>query len=486
MPFTKEINRLLIGLLVGLLLIVASALYHGALVTDGLLEREDNARLFEREAALLRGSIYDRNGALLVTSFRDENGFAVRRYYYPELNSAVGYASLRYGVGGIEAAYNISLRGDDLPSSLNTYLSRDVLHYPGEGSDVLLTFDLATQRTLVRLMGDYQGAAVVLSVPEGEVLALVSLPTFDPNTLDLSWNRLRLSQDNPFFNRVVQGKYQPGSLLYTPLMAAAIANQIPLNTLYEDATRSVTAGEVTLTCVETPPSDQLTLAEAYFYGCPAPFAALIEQLGVEEISRVFRRMQLAEPYPLPGYTPLLQADALQTQTPNPAVTPAPAATEAFTITLEDALGQGALTVTPLRFALLMLALASDGNAVAPHMLFATRPPSADAWSPVTSRAAALPLTTADTAHEMRNLLQTAVEANASRRGQTFGGMTALAYSGNQTNIWFAGYGLSPLREGVVVVLVLEDTDDLALAEQIGLRALTAALAAGQEPNFPAD
>ncbi|MDX1991575.1 MAG: penicillin-binding transpeptidase domain-containing protein [bacterium] len=486
MPFTKEINRLLVGLLVGLGLIVASALYHGTLISDRLLEREDNARLFEQEAALLRGSIYDRNGALLVASLQDEDGFAIRRYYYPELNSAVGYASLRYGVGGIEAAYNTILRGDDLPYSLNTYLSRDVLHYPGEGADVLLTLDLATQRTLVRLMQDYQGAAVVLSVPEGEVLALVSLPTFDPNTLELSWNRLRRSQDNPFFNRAVQGKYQPGSLLYTPLMAAAIANQVPLNTLYEDATRAVAAGEVTLSCAETPPSDQLTLAEAYFYGCPAPFATLIEQLGLEEISRVFRRMQLAEPYPLPGYTPLLQSDALQTATPNPTVTPAPGATDAFTITLEDALGQGALTVTPLRFALLMLALASDGNAVAPHMLYAARPPSADAWSPVTSRAATLPLTTAETAHDMRDLLQTTVEASTVRRGQSFGGATALAYSGNQTNVWFAGYGLSPLREGVVVVLVVEDTDDLALAEQIGLRALTAALAAGREPNFPID
>ena len=64
-------------------------------------------------------------------------------------------------------------------------------------------------------MGDYHGAVVVLNIPSGEVLAIVSLPTYDPNTLDTNWEQLTQAAGKPFFNRALQGAYQPGGTLET-------------------------------------------------------------------------------------------------------------------------------------------------------------------------------------------------------------------------------------------------------------------------------
>ncbi|HEX2622015.1 MAG TPA: hypothetical protein VHL11_17785, partial [Phototrophicaceae bacterium] len=183
MHFTREIQRLLAGLLVVFGIVVLSAAYWAVLGSDSMLQRSDNARLFESQAGIIRGDIVDRNDAPLVTSIQNPTGRVSRDFIYPAMNSIAGYYSLRYGVGGVEAAYNAILRGDDLPRDFNSHLDQDVLHHPQQGSDVRLTLNLNLQRAVVDAMRGYKGAAIVLDVPSGEVLSLVSLPTFDPNHL---------------------------------------------------------------------------------------------------------------------------------------------------------------------------------------------------------------------------------------------------------------------------------------------------------------
>src|SRR5690606_32312147 len=157
---------------------------------------EDNPRRVEAEASILRGNIVDRNYEPLVVS-RRTNGAVIREYLYPETNGALGYYSLRYGVSGVEEAFNTVLRGDNLERDLTTTLIDGALNRPQEASDVRPTLDLEIQRTVSNAMQGQNGAAVVLGVPGGEVLALVSLPTYDPNTLDADWETLTVDPNNP-------------------------------------------------------------------------------------------------------------------------------------------------------------------------------------------------------------------------------------------------------------------------------------------------
>lgn len=468
MQFTREVNRLLIGLLLCFAVVTIAAAYWAVVGTDTLLQREDNPRRVEAEASILRGEIVDRNGEPLVVTVPIE-GSIRREYLHPEMNGALGYYSLRYGVSGVEEAYNALLRGDNFERDLATALTDQYLHRPQEGSDVRLTLDLAIQSALVEAMRGQNGAAVVLGVPGGEVLALVSQPTFDPNTLDQDWETLKEDPNNPFFNRAVQGSYQPGSTLQTPLLAAALLVGIPLDTQIVDATTPVEVNGLELNCaVRLPPLD-LTLREAYGFACPAPFARLVDQLGSPTVQAVFDTFRLEGAQPL-----FLLPPTQQEETPT---LPTPSQTSPADV-VSNALGQGSLNVSPLNMAMMAAAVVNDGNAPQPYLLLETRTPASPEWIPVREVRPTIPVTTVSTARRLQDLMRSAVAngaaQNAGRPNIDIGGHAALAYSGEGSQAWFIGFSTLGGRQGVAIAIVLENSDDPGLAADIGGTALMAA------------
>ena len=471
MQFTREMNRLLIGLLVCFAIVVLAAAYWAAVGSDTLLQREDNPRRVEAEAAILRGDILDRNGELLVTSEANEFGAVNRRYLYPETYGALGYHSLRYGTSGVEEAFNAILRGDTIRRDLNTVLADNLLHHPQEGSDVQLTLDLGIQRAIVDAMGGRTGAIVVLGVPDGNVLALVSQPTFDPNTLDAEWETLKADPNNPFFNRAVQGSYQPGGVLETPLLAAALLVGTPLDTEIPEATHAVQLNGLEVNCAVRLPTMSLTLRDAFAFACPEPFSQLVGELGPNIINAVFETFRLEIPQPL--FRPAaIEAEA----------TPEPSATE---IPLDEvyvnALGQGSLNVSPLNMAMMAAAIVNDGNAPQPYLLLETREPGSETWIPAQGVRPTIAVTTISAARQLQDLMRNAVAngaaQNAGRPNIDIGGHASLAYSGEGAQAWFVGFSTLPDGQGVAVAVVLENSDDPGLASDIGGTALMAAQAA---------
>ncbi len=466
MQFTREINRLLLGVLIAFGAVALAALYWAVAGADTILLRGDNPRLVEAEARLIRGDLVDRTGQVMVTSETLANGNAARRYLYPETNSVLGYASLRYGVSGAEAAYNTLLRGDDLPRSLNAYYRTGLLHEPHHGSDVQLTLDLAIQQEAAQAMAGQTGALVALAVPSGELLALVSLPTYDPNTLDANWETLIQAPGNPFFNRALQGNYQPGSALQTPLVAAALLTNYPMDNPLENATRPVEVDNVTLNCAALLSSRPLTLREAYAFACPAPFASLVNNLGFSTIQAAFDTFRLHRPLTLPGFT--VEPDSRLT----PTIPPFRLLPDNL---LETALGQGELTVTPLEMAVITAAIVNDGNAPQPRTLMAVRAPGSTNWRPVEVSDTTIPITTANTARQLQDMMRLAAAQgaaqNAARPNRDIGGHAAVAYSGSESQVWFVGFITLGGRRGVTIAVVLENSSDPGRAADIGGRVL---------------
>lgn len=475
MQFTKEIQRLLAGFMVVFGLVILSAAYWAVVGTDTILERSDNPRLVEAQAAIVRGDILDRNETPLVTSVQDEYGRVSRDFIYPAMNSIAGYYSLRYGVGGIEAAYNTILRGDDLPKDLNTYFNETMLHRPQHGSDVRLSLDVAVQQAVFKALDGHKGAAVVLSVPSGEILSMVSLPTFDPNQLDSTWEQLVADPEKPFFNRALQGRYQPGGILQTPLITAALLAEYPLDQPIANATQPFELDGLPLSCAIRPPENQLTLAGAYAFACPVPFVRLFEQADRARLQEAFELFRLDIPYNLPDFvaeTPVI------TSTLTPVLTPTvtPAASKLFT--LENALGQGNLTLSPLDVAAMTASIVNEGNAPQPLILLETRKPGLTEWTPVSTIYPSTPVMTSEISRRLQELMRQATRSgsaqDAARDGMNIGGHAALAYSGETTYAWFTGFIITGTRQGIVVALVLEDNDDPTQAAAIGGQILEAA------------
>jgi peptidoglycan glycosyltransferase len=477
MQFSREINRLLLAVLAIFSLVAVSAAYWSIVGADTILERPDNPRRVEAEISIQRGSIFDRNGTILVKSTTNDQDILVRKYFYPEMNSALGYFSQRYGVGGAEAAYDPILRGDDLAHDWNTYFEQKLLHRPQEGSDVRLTFDLAIQQTLAEAMDGHQGAAVVLAVPSGEVLAMISLPTFDPNQLDAQWEQLSQAEGKPFFNRVLQGNYQPGGNLQTPLVAAAILAGESLDTPIENATRSIDLENIQIQCAVVLPPQTLTLREAYAFGCAYPFVQLGDALGIETVQAAYNTFGLGTLPTLPGFV---------TVPPNQATaTPELRIIDDSNLT-DNVLGQAHITINPLEMAMMAAAIVNDGNAPQPYTLLEVKRPKANTWEESDGHAASLPFMTANTARQLQDMMRLAVaegaSQNAARPNIDIGGHAALAYSGEEVQAWFVGFTTLGGRRGIAVAIVLENSDDPGLAADIGGTVLAAAHQRLQENN----
>lgn len=467
MNFTREINRLTTGFLILLGIVALAATYWAIVGPDTILVRQDNPRLVQAEAQIHRGDIVDRNGTLVATSTINPDGSFTRQYLYPEMNSALGYASLRYGVGGAEAAFNNLLRGDDAGKELLTQLANDILHRTQHGSDVRLTFDLSIQQAAVKAMGTHIGSIVVLDIPSGQVLALVSLPTYDPNTLDANWETLSKAPGKPFFNRALQGAYQPGIALQTPLIAAALLANYPLDIPVERASQSVKVSDVTIQCVMTPPTDTLTLQQAYAYGCPYPFAKMLQELGLETIQSGFNTFQLERPYTLTGYVVAPSDESPNNSNilfgPNNFI--------------ENALGQGTITVRPMEMAVIASSIINDGNAPFPYSLLQFRKPQGVDWVDDKTSYAPIPMLTANSARQMQIIMEEAVKIGAaqaaSQVGLSIGGHAAIAYTGDNAQSWFIGFLSTEGNHGATIAVVLEDTHDANLAAQIGGQVLAA-------------
>src|SRR5215217_6753811 len=139
-----------------------------------------NPLLVDEALTISRGAIYDRDGVTLArTNFAD--GIARRVYPEPASAEITGYFSpLLYGSSGLEASWDDELagRGGDNPF---VHALESLRGLPQRGIDLHLTIDTDLQRQAHDALGDRTGAAVLLDIETGAVLALASSPSFDAN-----------------------------------------------------------------------------------------------------------------------------------------------------------------------------------------------------------------------------------------------------------------------------------------------------------------
>jgi len=299
------------------------------------------------------------------------------------------------GKSGVELTYESLLRGrpgkklvkvDAAGRELEVISER----LPVDGANVVLTIDLEMQKQVEKILEQYvgpqdNGAAVVMDVHTGEVLAMVSVPSFDNNIFSgpLSERDLAALVDSPakpLVNHAIAERYPPGSTFKTIVGAAALQEGI--------ATPSTTITSRGYILVENeydpnvvyPFKDWAALGPLDFYGGIAMSSDVyfyylsggkadegFRGLGEERVARYARAFGLGEPtgIDLPGESPGLVPDAeWKRETLN----------EAWFVgdTYNFGIGQGYLSVTPLQMASAISAVANGGQLLTPHLLKETR------------------------------------------------------------------------------------------------------------------
>jgi penicillin-binding protein 2 len=148
-----------------------------------------------------------------------------------ETEDAANYNGTNYiGKEGVEKSYEKQLHGatgyEEVEVSAGGRAVRTLKRTPASpGNNLILSIDIELQRIVEQAFGDRRGALVAIEPATGDILAYVSMPTFDPNLFvegidQQSWDELNTSPDKPLVNRPLSGSYPPGST-YKPFMALA-------------------------------------------------------------------------------------------------------------------------------------------------------------------------------------------------------------------------------------------------------------------------
>ena len=235
------------------------------------------------------------------------------------------------------------------------------------GYNLHLTLDLALQEQVEQALGEAQGAVVVLAVETGEVLALASRPTFDPNLFALSikpkeWQTLVEDPLRPLTNRALRGQYPPGST-FKPLMAlAALEEGIITPETQFTCQGGLPFGGRTFHCWKRPGHGRLDLKQALAQSCDVYFYKVGQRLGIQKIAQAARRFGLGQDLGLglaasPGLIPDVEWKRRRFDAP-----------WYEGETLSVVIGQSYVLTTPLQMAVATAALANGGRVYRPFFV----------------------------------------------------------------------------------------------------------------------
>jgi peptidoglycan glycosyltransferase len=444
--------------------------YWAVIRAPALLARADNPRRIEVERRVRRGDILDRQGRPLARSEPAAPGGArmgqtwARTYPAPEAAPVVGYYSINLGTGGIEDAYDASIRGDDADRSAAALqrLVDDLLHRHPAGVTVTLTLDLDLQRAAGEALGDRAGAVVLLDARGGDVLAMVSEPTYDPNTLEADWPDLVRASNTPMLNRAAQGLYPPGSVFQTITLAAAIEEGLAEpSTVFTDPLGVVLTVDPPLSCPVDPPAERYTLAEAYTWPCSVEFARLGLRMGGERLADYATRLGVGRPLDLPielSTGQLLErgvwSDLLAGRT---------------------AMGRGEVLATPLEMALATATIAHDGLRPVPRLVLAVGgvalPPPGEPQRALSERTARLVRDVLAEAYPIGRRGTALAGAAGSADVAGWAGSAESGRAGAPPHAWFIGYAPADEPRYAVAVIVEYGQDGWQAAAPVGVQVL---------------
>jgi penicillin-binding protein 2 len=209
------------------------------------------------------------------------------------------------GKAGLERVFDEQLRGldggrqievDALGRELRVLDQREAV----PGSTLVLSIDLELQRVAAASLGENTGAIVALEPNSGDVLAMVSRPSFDPNQFTRGiptavWQKLVAHPQRPLTHRALQGRYPPGSTFKFIVAAAALEEGLinPFNEI--ECRGSYRFGKREFRCWRDGGHGTVNLREAIARSCDVFFYQVGQRLGVNTIARYARRFGLGKP-----------------------------------------------------------------------------------------------------------------------------------------------------------------------------------------------
>lgn len=358
----KNIRNVMIVFLLLFLGLVSYISYNTLFNSDKAVNSVYNKRIEAEKNKVLRGTIYDRDMNALAASTRTEGTTQVRQY----LGSAafahvIGYHDAVYGASGIEKKFDKELAGDTVANNITNTIKMILSQGKDakqelKGSNIVTTLDSKLQKKAYDILGSRNGSIVALNPKTGEVLAMVSKPSFDPNTLQDDWDSLSQSQDTPFLNRAVSGLYPPGSTFKVVTAVSALENISAVGSrIFTDNGRINFNDSESLENYKGYANGDVNLRTAFVKSSNVVFGTLAMELGNDKLKKT------AEKFLFNGNIPS------RTLTIDNSIFPTYGSEEVGNIA-QSGIGQSGVLATPLEMALVASAMANDGKMMEPNIV----------------------------------------------------------------------------------------------------------------------
>jgi penicillin-binding protein A len=412
----------------GFVALVGMLAYWQVYARESLANNPENALQTQRAVQTPRGLILAGDGETVLARSvkRETGGNTVYDRFYPQgelFSNVVGYWSTKYGATGIEIGENSNLSGTAEPATLDELINQ-MSGGPRPGNNVVLTLDPELQRVAYEGLAASvtgRGAVVAVNPQNGEILAMASYPSFDPNRIDESFPELSSDPDSPLINRATQSLYPPGSTFKVITAAAALETGVsPSQQFVDDGTYELPG--YTVHNFQGRKYGRVTFTKALVYSINAIFAKIaVERIGAEALAQMAYDFGFDDPYE--DFS--LPVSASNLGLPPSEWTPGTTAQTAF--------GQGQTSSNAFHMALVAAAIANDGEMMEPRVVREIRSPDGiilDRPTP-SVRHEALPAGTARTLNEMMQKVVTEGGLTVAEvPGVEVAGKTGTAESGN--------------------------------------------------------
>lgn len=357
----KQIYRLGLLFAIAFLALFLNLTYLQVWASSKIVSHPRNTRGIAKELAIERGQIVTSDGCVIAESKKLGQAYQ-RRYPEKGLYAHItGYYSLRYGRSGLERIYNEELLGKKEISSLDDYL-QNLMQGRERGHTIVLTIDSCLQKVASQALGNQRGAVVALNPKTGEVLVMVSNPSFNPNpiasldseTASHRWEDLSKDPQKPLINRAIQEWYPPGSTFKIVTTAAALESGVADPTTVFNCTGRLKLPLTTHTIKDFGGKvhGEISLEDAFRVSCNNTFGELGLRLGKDKLVYYAERFGINReiPFELPVTESIIPTDL---DAPGTAL---------------SAIGQKDVRITPLQMALISCAIANDGEIMKPYLV----------------------------------------------------------------------------------------------------------------------
>ncbi len=304
-----------------------------------------NKHLYSQGSISAAGSIYDSDGETLATTVDSKRKYnessTVRKATLHTVGDLNGYIAT-----GVQYTYRHTLTGYDFVNGISS-----IVQY-GKGNDIHLTVSAQACKAAYNALNGRNGAVGVYNYKTGEIICMVSTPTYDPKNKpdDIDTNK---KYDGVYLNRVLSGLYTPGSTFKVITAACAIENIPDIYSRTFKCTGQYDTGDGTVICNST--HGTVTFEEALNRSCNSAFAEIAIELGTQKLTATAQEL---------GFNTELDVSGVST----PTASRFDVSNTAKVDLGWAGIGQYTTLANPYHFMTVMGCIANSGSAVEPYVI----------------------------------------------------------------------------------------------------------------------